>query len=114
MRKQHTFAAGFAVLAVVWVGSLAPAGEKDAKERLREDPVWRELVELGKEIADLRSSVLEARVDLRAINRLLEAMEKALERTGMPSTSMRPAISFDPTAPLATGTIRLDNRLGVR
>ncbi len=114
MRKLRAFAALVAVLCAFGAGSPAPAGEKDAKERSREDLVLRQLEELRKEVADLRISTAGARLDLKDLSDRLAAIERRLDRLATPSTSSRPAFSFDPAQQLATGTIRLDNRLGVR
>jgi hypothetical protein len=99
-------------LCAVVVAAPVSAGEKDAKERTREDFVLKELQDLRKEIADLRISAAGARLDLKDLSDRLARIEKRLD--GMSPSTTRAAFSIDPAPLLGTGTIRLDNRLGVR
>jgi hypothetical protein len=113
MKTQHSVAAMFAVLAALLIGPMSLAGDKDAKER--EDKVGEELRKLKEEIALLRKlhglSAKATDEELKLLGQRLDRIEKHLEKLSTPTT--RSAGFFDPAA-AGTGTMRLDNRLGVR
>ncbi|MFO0844021.1 MAG: hypothetical protein U0797_16745 [Gemmataceae bacterium] len=105
MRHKGPTAAVIAVLAALTVGNLV-----DARPPENEDDVPTQLKMLREELDTLRKRV---ELDRQVTRDKLADIDAKLDRiTGMLGNGTRTARSIDP-APLRTGTIRLDNRLGV-
>lgn len=106
MNRQEKLAAVIAVLAALWVGTLADARPPEA-----DDDVKRQLKEMKDELDTLKRRVeLDRQVMKDRLGDLDMKLDRILDQLSRGST--RRAGSIDP-APLRTGTIRLDNRLGV-
>jgi hypothetical protein len=111
MNRHGTLAGVLALGAALLIGS--PASSADP-ERKNQD-LQKEVSELREELAALKKmQALDSRATtlaLRLINERLDGIENALSRMAPPAP--RISSSFTPPAPPATGTLRLDNRLGV-
>jgi hypothetical protein len=112
MRHQGITAAALTVLAGLAIGAVVHARPPEAEDDLR-----RQLKELKDEVDTLRRGVELDRQTLR--NRLTDLDSKLDRIEGMlrngaasPPPPIRRASSID-VAPRRSGTIRLDNRLGV-
>ena len=110
---NRTMKAGLlAAMVALLLGSPAWSRPPETDEDLR-----RDVRDLKEDLARLRRDVeldrREAANQARRLEERLERMTLALERlSGTGTTSSRPSMAFSP-ARQVTGTIRLENRLGV-
>jgi hypothetical protein len=101
-----------ALLAALLIGSPASAGDSDTPRKDLQEQVR----ELREDLANLKRAYEQ---DLRANNLALRRIADQLDRLDRSITRLtgpmngRTSRFFDPMAPTATGTIRLDNRLAV-
>jgi hypothetical protein len=111
MKRHETLAAVSALLVALSCFSAVPAGAQDVT---REEFV-SEIRKLKDELATLRKlRELDNKLtnaELRLMNERLDRIEQSLARLA-PTVTTRAAGSFTPT-PIATGNVRLDNRLPV-
>jgi hypothetical protein len=109
MKRHEKLAAVSALLAGLYFVCALPAGNTELLQELQ-----KKVGELKDELATLRKlRELDSKLtnsELRLINERLDRIEQSLARLA-PTVTTRTAGSFTPT-PL-TGTVRLDNRLGV-
>ena len=111
MKLHRAIGLTTAIVVALLLARPASAGDKDAKAK--EDPVAEQLRLLREEVAALRKfnslNAEAANRDFEVLNKRLDRIERTLK--GM-SESTSKSFFFDPAA--QQGTIRLDNRLGVR
>jgi hypothetical protein len=108
MKHHGTQAGALTLIAALLIGT--PVSAADAE--LKNDGVRNELRELREELALMRQLNREMVINLKAINDRLARLEEAMARLS-PGVVTRGAGAFSPIAPVATGAIRLDNRLAV-
>jgi hypothetical protein len=109
MKHHGTLAGVVALTAALLIGSPASAGDPELKSH----DLRRELREMREELAALRKMHRLADIELRLLNDRVSRIEESMARLSSPGVVTRGAGAFSPTVPVATGAIRLDNRLAV-
>jgi hypothetical protein len=110
MKHHGILACALALAAALFIGS--PASAADAE--LKDSDLRKELRELREELAAMRTLNRATNLTLRLLDERMARLEESMARLATPGTVRRSAGAFDPTVPsVATGAIRLDNRLAV-
>jgi hypothetical protein len=111
MKHHGTLAGTLALAAALLIGSPVTANDPELKEK--DGDLRKELRELREELAAMRSLHRANNLTLRLLDERLSRLEDAMGRLSSSGVITRGAGAFDPRGLVATGTIRLDNRLAV-
>lgn len=112
MKHHGTLAGVIALTAALLIGSPLPAADAE----LKNDDLRKELRALREELAELRLRDRMNNLTLRTMDERLRRLEDSIARLSPGGVVTRGAGAFNPAAPVvpvATGAIRLDNRLAV-